>query len=223
MPIVLPVHIAAAAIGLLSGAVALAAAKGRALHRGSGVVFVYAMITMCASAIVGAIARGQAMNVIAGAMTAYLVLTGWWAVRPPAAGSRRRDAALMLVALALGAATFSLGLFALSRPRGMLFGLPSFPFFLFGVLGMSGAYGDWKVVRAGVLKGRARLARHLWRMCMALFIAAGSFFSIQRRVAAIFPAPLTSGAARLVPVLLVLGVMFYWLWRVRARALPARA
>jgi uncharacterized membrane protein len=220
---VLPIHIVAAALGLLSGAVALATAKGRTVHRRSGIVFVYAMITMCATAIVGAIAKGQAVNVIAGSMTTYLVLTGLAAVRPPSEGSRRRDIALMLVALALGAAMFVAGFVAVASPKGRLFGLPSFPFFLFGVLGLSGGFGDWKTMRAGALRGKARLARHLWRMCMALFIAAASFFSIQRRVATIFPAPLTTGIARLAPVLLVLIVMFYWLWRIRARALPARA
>ena len=221
MPVVLPVHIVAATVGLLAGAVALATAKGRTVHRTSGIVFVYAMVTMCATAILGAIAKGQAVNVMAGSMTAYLVLTGLWTVRPPSQTSRRRDRTLMLMALALGVVTFSAGVYAVVKGI-RLFGLPSFPFFLFGVLGISGAYGAWTVLRAGMLKGKARLARHLWRMCMALFIAAASFFSIQRRVAAIFPAPLTSGVARLVPVLLVLGVMFYWLWRVRARALPAR-
>ncbi|HWF84419.1 MAG TPA: hypothetical protein VG222_06220 [Vicinamibacterales bacterium] len=51
------------------------------------------------------------------------------------------------------------------------------------------AAGDVRVMRSGALRGGRRLARHLWRMCFALFIAAGSFFV----------------------------AMFYWLWRVRAR------
>jgi hypothetical protein len=60
-------------------------------------------------------------------------------------------------------------------------------------------------------------------MCMALFIAAASFFSIRARVAAIFPAAFTTPAARVLPVLLVLATMFYWLWRIRWRAIPVRA
>jgi hypothetical protein len=92
-----------------------------------------------------------------------------------------------------------------------------FPFFLFGILGVSGAIGDFKTMRAGVLRGAPRLSRHLWRMCMALFITAASFFSIRARVAAILPAPLTTPALRALPVVLVLVTMFYWLWRVRFR------
>ena len=223
MPVLLPIHIVAAGLGLLAGAAALSAAKGRMVHRRSGIVFAYAIITMCATAVVSATVKSQPVNVMAGLMTTYLVLTGWSAVRPPSDGSRRRDIGLMLMALTLGLVTFTAGLVAVASPGGRLAGLPSFPFFLFGVLGLSGGVGDWKVIRAGALRGKARLARHLWRMCMALFITAASFFSIRARVATIFPAPLTTGVARLVPVLLVLIVMVYWLWRIRARAIPARA
>jgi uncharacterized membrane protein len=221
--VLLPIHIIAAGLGLLSGAVALAAAKGRLVHRKSGIVFVYAIVAMCATAVVSATVKSQPVNVMAALMTTYLVLTGWWTVRPPSDGSRRRDLGLMLMALTLGLATFTAGLVSVAMFGGRLAGLPAFPFFLFGVLGISGGIGDWKVIRAGALRGKARLARHLWRMCMALFITAASFFSIRARVATIFPAPLTTGIARLVPVLLVLIVMFYWLWRIRARVLPARA
>lgn len=224
MPALLPIHIIAAGLGLLAGAVALAAAKGRVVHRTSGIVFVYAIITMCATAVVSATVKNQPVNVIAGLMTTYLVLTGWSTVRPPADGSRWRDIGLMLMALTLGLVTFTAGLVSLAIYGGRLAGLPSFPFFLFGVLGLSGGIGDMNVLRRGTpLRGAPRLSRHLWRMCMALFIAAASFFSIRARVATIFPAPLTTGMARLVPVLLVLIVMCYWLWRIRARAIPARA
>jgi len=59
-------------------------------------------------------------------------------------------------------------------------------------------------------------------MCFALFVAAGSFFSVRERVAKILPEPFTSGPMRLLPILLVFGAMFYWLWRVRSRRpLPA--
>ena len=50
---------------------------------------------------------------------------------------------------------------------------------------------------------------------IALFIAAGSFFSIRERVAKILPEPFTTAPMRLLPILLVFGAMFYWLWKVR--------
>src|SRR5205807_6207513 len=79
------------------------------------------------------------------------------------------------------------------------------------------ATGDVRIMRFGATRGRPRLARHLWRMCFALFIAAGSFFSIRARVAKIFPEPFTTAPMRALPILLLFGAMFYWLWRVRGR------
>jgi len=223
VPLLLPIHIVAAALGLVSGAVALSVAKGGMLHRKSGIVFAYAMIVMCASATMAAVVRGQAVNVMAALMTAYLVLTGLRTVRPPATASRRGDVGLMVAALVLGVATMTAGFAAIASPDGKVFGYQPFPFFLFGVLGLSGGAGDVRMLRSGVRRGAPRLSRHLWRMCMALFIAAASFFSIRSRVAAIFPAALATPAARALPVLLVLAAMFYWLWRIRSRTVPMRA
>ena len=223
MAVLLPIHIIAAGVGLLAGAVALSAAKGRLVHRRSGIIFVYAMIAMCASAAVAAILKAQAVNVMAALMTSYLVLTGLLTVRPPSDSARRQIVALMLVALALGVAMFAAAFVAVARPSGRLFGYPALPFFLFGVLGVAGAAGDWRTIRTAALRRAPRLARHLWRMSMAMFIATASFFSIRSRVAAVFPAALTGGMARSIPVLLVIMTMFYWLWRIRGRTIPERA
>jgi hypothetical protein len=57
-------------------------------------------------------------------------------------------------------------------------------------------------------------------MCFALFIAAGSFFSIRERVATILPEPFTTGPMRLLPIVLIFGSMFYWLWKLRSRRAP---
>jgi hypothetical protein len=52
---------------------------------------------------------------------------------------------------------------------------------------------------------RPRLTRHLWRMCFALFIAAGSFFSVRTRVAKVLPEPFTTAPMRALPILLLFG------------------
>ncbi|MCU1384530.1 MAG: hypothetical protein JWL71_3227 [Acidobacteria bacterium] len=217
MLIFLPIHIVAAGVGLIAGAVALSVAKGGRLHRTSGMLFVYAILTMCVTAIVLATMKGQAVNVMVGLMTSYLAITAVTTVRPPVAGSRRRDIALMVTALVLGLATMGIGFAALANPKRMMFGYPAFPLFLFGVLGLSGAFGDFKTMRAGTLRGAPRLSRHVWRMSMALWITTISFFSIRARVAAILPAPLVTPLLRALPVLLVIVAMFYSLWRVRFR------
>jgi hypothetical protein len=88
---------------------------------------------------------------------------------------------------------------------------------VFGTVMTLAAFGDIRVLRSRGLRNGPRLARHLWRMCFALFIAAGSFFAVPERVATILPQPLTTGTMRALPILLLFGAMSYWLWRVRPR------
>src|SRR5206468_9368550 len=88
-----------------------------------------------------------------------------------------------------------------------------FPLLLFGILALSAGVGDRRMIRAGGLQGTPRLKRHLWRMSVALSIAAASFFlGPVRRI----PEPLRSPAFRLIP-LVVLVTMVYWLWRFRRK------
>src|ERR1700738_4607546 len=98
-----PVHVTAGAIAVVAGFVALYVLKGGTLHRRSGTIFVYAMFTMALTGAVMAVGRvGSAMNVSAGFVTAYLVITSLMTVRPPSAGARRVERGAMLVALVFG-------------------------------------------------------------------------------------------------------------------------
>ena len=83
---------------------------------------------------------------------------------------------------------------------------------------LAAAAGDVRIMRSGPLRGAPRLRRHLWRMCFALFIAAASFFSIRERVEKILPEPFPSGPLRLLPIVLLFTVMFYWLWKLRRKS-----
>jgi uncharacterized membrane protein len=220
----LSIHIVGASLALVAGVVALSSAKGRMLHRSSGLVFVVAMVAMCAAAIVLAAIKGQVMNLIAGIMTAYLVVTALTTVRRFDSRSRVVDLGMMIVAGVLGLTTLVLGAAAVATPSKMLLGLPPYPFFIFGFSGVLGARGDWREIRARGLRGVARLRRHLWRMCLALLIATISFFSIRSRVARVIPDNLVSPAVQVAPIVLVLVALVYWLWRVRrtaARLSPA--
>jgi uncharacterized membrane protein len=97
-----PVHVIAAAIALVSGFIALYAFKGGALHRKTGTIFAYAMLVLSLSGAVMAVGRaGAAVNIAVGLVTAYLVVTSLATVRPSSAGSQRLNRAAM-VAFFLG-------------------------------------------------------------------------------------------------------------------------
>jgi len=212
------VHAVAAGLGLVLGSVALYAAKGATLHRKSGLLFVFAILTMSLTGAGMAAVTGNVGNVVAGLLTAYLVITALITVRPSTAGLRRLEVGAMLMALALGMTCVTLGFQALASPNGTRFGIPFVVFFMFGTVALLAGIGDIRMIRSEGLRGVHRLTRHLWRMCYALWIATASFFLGPRaRVAKVLPEPLLNPALLALPVVLVLVVMFYWLWRVRIR------
>jgi hypothetical protein len=214
MPLVLAIHIAAGGLALVLGAVALLAKKGGRIHRRIGLLFVHAMAVMGVTAVILG-------NPVGGVMSVYFVGTALTTVRPVSAWTRRLDAAAL--AIAAGLALFAIvgGIKAVNSPLVSPGGVPfrrigMMSFVLAAVLILAAA-GDVRILRLGAPRGRPRLARHLWRMCFGLFIAAGSFFSIRERVAKILPEPFTTAEMRALPILLLFGAMFYWLWTLRVR------
>src|SRR5438067_1470947 len=204
----LPIHIAAGGLALVLGALALSVKKGGMLHRRSGLLFVFAMLVLgISAAILG--------NLLGGLMAIYFVATALTTVRPVSRWTRRITVAALGVALGLALIDIMAGVVAFNSPRGFLNGAPFFMLFFIAAVMIVAAIGDLRIMRSGMPRGGPRLARHLWRMCFALFIAAGSFFSIRERVAKILPEPFTTAPMRALPILLLFGAMFYWLWRVR--------
>jgi uncharacterized membrane protein len=214
----LPIHIVAGGLAVVLGFTALFVRKGRTVHRGSGLLFVYAMLVMAVSAFIVAFLKSPAdPNVIASIAPIYFVVTALMTVRPVSSPTRRISVAALGVAVSLALFWTVCGVVALNSPGGAANGVPFVMHFFFAVLMTMAAIGDVRFMRNGISRGGPRLARHLWRMCFALFIAAGSFFAIRERVAKILPEPFTSGPMRALPILLLFGAMFYWLWRVRRR------
>lgn len=223
MPPLVMLHIAAGGVGIVSGFVALGAAKGGPAHRKVGTVFCVAMLTMAGLAAMLAALGGQKFNTIAGTFTVYLVTTAWTTVRRGEA-PRRIDLAAMVVAFAVATAGFVLGGLAAASPYGLEDGDPSSGrepglYFAFAILATLAGALDLRALRSGGLTGAPRLARHLWRMCLALFIAAGSFFLGQ---ADEIPQALR-GPHLMIPPLAALALMAFWLVRVRLPGLRRAA
>ncbi len=218
----LPVHIAAGGLAIVLGAVALSVKKGGYIHRRSGLLFVYAMLIMGLSASMLTLINGGADgNVVAGVVTAYFVGTALTSVRPASSWTRMINATALAVAVVLIFWSLVNGATFVNTPGRDANGVPFrtagvMSLIVATVLAMAAA-GDVRIMWAGMPRGAPRLARHLWRMCFALFIAAGSFFSVRERVAHVLPEPFTTGPMRALPIVLLFGAMSYWLWRVGGR------
>lgn len=200
------VHIAAGALGLLSGAVALVASKGETLHRRAGTVFVVAMSVMAGTATVIAAGFGHWESVLPGALSLYLVLTAWTAARSDGAATPE-DAWLAAGALGLVVLGIMLAGAAGMSAKGTLNGYPPELYLVFA--GLSGWAGLWDLtfLTHGRLSNRARIARHLWRMCLALAIAAAAFFLGQPEY---FPEVLRGSLLLAMPPLAALAFMAVW-------------
>ncbi|HJP59708.1 MAG TPA: hypothetical protein VJ865_06900 [Gemmatimonadaceae bacterium] len=207
-------HFGSALIALVAGTIALVVAKGGKLHKKSGMVFTIAMGVTGVLIVPIAAYEGNIGSVVGGILIIYFVYTAMTAVKPMPWSGGAVDVALMTLAFAIAAISYWYGFVAWSRPRHVLNGVPAAMRLFLATICLLAAIGDLRTIRAGGLRGPRRLARHLWRMCFALFIATGSFFIGQMKFV---PAPI-----RIMPLLIALGVaplfvLLYWMWRVRLR------
>jgi len=96
-------------------------------------------------------------------------------------------------------------------------------YIVFGSVALLAASGDVRMLIRGGVAGAQRLVRHLWRMCVALFIATTSFFigtasdPVLRRTglrARLFPEAIRKTHLPEVPVLIIVILTIFWLCRV---------
>ena len=199
-----PFHILAGGLAIVVGFIALFAAKGGNIHRRLGMYFVYATVVMSlGGALMALRPDGSPTNVVAGLATFYFVVTALLTVR------RNHTVGAIDTFAAVAAAAISI----LGIRAGMM-GRGESPAFVFAFVIFLAAIGDVRMIRAGGVHGPKRIARHLWRMSVAMVVASGSFFlGPPGRVPDIINIP----ALLPIPVVTPLLVMAYWMWRVRAR------
>lgn len=211
--VLLPIHIIAGLTAIIAGFIALYATKGAKLHRKQGMIFFYGMVVLGLTGAVIALLKLDIGTALGGVLAFYLVVTGLVTFRRDAAGIQWIDRAAALFAWSLALTYVTFGVQGLLSVNGRSHGYPAPLFLIFGAITLLAAIGDTRMLRSGI-DGTRRLARHLWRMCFAMFIATGSFFLGQAKV---FPKPIRIIPLLSIPVLIVIVAMLYWLWRVRFR------
>ena len=169
-------HIFAGTSGLLSGTAAMSFRKGSPRHALAGKIFVASMFTMAVLAVYLAIGRHEPNNIGGGIETFYLVGTGWLTAKRRDGETSGFDWVVLLIPLTLGAITWMNGIKIVSSGATSQDGVPVGMTFFMGSVMLLAAAGDIRMLVGGGVAGTKRIARHLWRMCFGLFIAAGSFF-----------------------------------------------
>jgi hypothetical protein len=197
---------------MLSGFVAAFLRKGSRRHGLAGNVFVIAMLTLSASGVYLALMKSQPGNILGGALTFYLVATAWMAARRRDPKTDILDWGALLFVVALAFIEVTLGLEAAMSPTGLKYDYPPGPYFFLGTVAVLATVGDIRMLVRRGISGTQRIARHLWRMCFALFIAAGSIFLARQQV---FPELLRRTGVLLLLSFLPLILMIFWMVRVR--------
>jgi uncharacterized membrane protein len=222
---VLVFHICVGAMGLLAGAVAMSLRKGSRRHRVTGNVFVILMVSLGASGAYLGFMKHQILSAAMGVLAFYLVATAWLTARRHDGEVGNFDLGALMVPLAVGAVLVTYGLEAANGQTGPKDAYPAAAYFIFGSVALLFAAGDIRMFMRGGVSGAQRIARHLRRMCFALFIAAGSFLlgpsSRPLRLLStlglgqeIFPALLRPKVLLLLSVLPLI-LMVFWMFRIR--------
>jgi hypothetical protein len=168
------------------------------------------MLCMAAAAWCLAYLKHQPNNVFGGILTIYMVTTASATARRGDGETGILDWLGCLFALIIGVLSVIHG-FQKATGRVPFDESPGFMDIFMGSVILLAGIGDLRMLVRGISDKR-RIARHLWRMCFGWFIATGSFFLGQQQV---FPALLRGSPVLLVPAVLPLALLIFWLIRVR--------
>lgn len=209
--VLLFLHISGGGLGILTGMAALIPRKGSPIHMRIGNLFFYSMIVMTVSATYLAMFKeGSWINSIAGMITFYMVITARRAAtnKEGKSGITEFAGAAYIFAILV---TLIVLILDVSQTGPKPDGVYVEAYYMFGVIVTLAFALDVKVLIKGGVYGAQRVARHLWRMCIALYIATASFFLGQQQV---FPESMQGTFALAVPVIVVIAAMLFWVIRV---------
>lgn len=213
-------HIGGGTIGLFSGAVAAVARKGSRVHRTAGNVFFVSMLLMgIFAAYLAVVVPGQIANLFGGVFVIYLVATAWLAVKRRA-GTIALAEKIAFAAIVCFFLPFVLldiqvvtGVSILFKSAAPIRGPEVIALNVLTLVIGIAAVTDAKLVFIGGIAGAARIARHLWRMCVALTMATGSAFT--NGLPRLLPGPMHVTGIYFLPMLLPFALLIFWMFRVR--------
>jgi hypothetical protein len=167
---------------------------------------------LSASGVYLAVMKSQQGNILGGTLIFYLVATAWLTAGRRDGEPGIFDWGALLVVFAVASCQLTFGLEAANSQTGLKYGYPPWPYFFMGSVALLATVDDVRMLVHRGISGTQRIARHLWRMCFALFIAASSIFLARQQI---FPALLRKTGVLLLLSFLPLMLMIFWLVRVR--------
>lgn len=205
-------HIGAGTTALVTGTGALIYRKGRTDHSRWGTWFFGSMLVMAGLGAAIAASKPDRPTALAGIITAYLVVTSWLAIRRRDGVTGRVELGSFIFALGCCMAGIGFGQIAKASVSGAIDGYPPALCYTFAALAGLCAALDLNALVRRKLAPRQRIARHLWRMSVAFFLAAASLFLGQQDDVFWF---MQGSILLYIPPFATLAVMVYWAFRMR--------
>ena len=207
MTAIMWIHIAGGLTALVAGTAAVAARKGGALHAQAGTWFAGSMLVLGVTASILGPLKTPPDSPLGGILVCYFVVTSWLAARRRDGTTGVFEILACIFVLGAAAATAWAGIAGTATtPAGVA------PIFIFAAVCLIAGLLDLKAILAKKLTASQRISRHLWRMCVAFFIATGSFFLGQQDV---LPRAVQGSPILFVLAFAPFAVMAFWLARVR--------
>ncbi|MEX6634790.1 hypothetical protein [Hyphococcus lacteus] len=207
-------HVSFGALALCAGTVALTVRKGSALHVNVGRIFACAMISSSAlGALLGVLRLEQFyITFHAGILGVTLIASGWLSARNTTSERTVTEHIVSVLNLINTICLIGLGVYALGLADGIFLGFAGEDYLFLAFLAGLAACFDISLWFRNTISNHHRIARHLWRMCLGFFIAAGSAFTGPGGKA--FPQAVQQSGLLSLPELLIFLAMVFWLIRV---------
>ncbi len=199
-------HIVAGGLVLLFGYTALFAAKGLKLHKLAGSIFYIAMVSLSLSAAYLEVKSGEPP--IMGVLSLYFASTSWATVKRQEAKIGKFEVFAFLVITAVAITFYKMGWDIVYNEQVLTGTLPLAGYFVFGTFAAFAALLDLTTIVKGGITGAHRIARHLWRMCLAFIMAILSFLDQD-----IFAEVVLNSGLLWLPLLSPVLMVIYWLLR----------
>jgi hypothetical protein len=186
--IILPIHIASGAIGLLLGIIILVLKKGDKLHKQLGKIFSVTMLLSAMLSFALSILHPNLFLFCVGILTVHLVATGWRYLFLKKLDEQQKPLIidwLLLIMMALfGISFLIIGVRAIAV-FGNVMGIAPIAF---GLLGLKNCYTDYNIFKGKITIKNYWLTMHLERMSAA-FIASLTAFLVNVAVVQIEKIP----------------------------------
>jgi len=210
-------HVVLGAVALLSGMVAILCRKGSRLHSRGGIVFAASMLAMLVGGLGIAALKVNPSTLLAtsSVVAGYLIATAWRAIRCKSGVAGRFEYAAFAIVTACVGVYLWLGYMAAVSPTGRFDGVGQEVIVPNLLVAGLGAVFDLSFILRRRLTGVQRLARHVWRICMAMFVMVSAIFLGGFGQKLFIPQALHGSPLLAIPPAATLLFMTYWLVRLR--------